>query len=85
MWGSIASYTDFTVPYSDLLVLVGIRLCYTPVHRSRPNQITGRGPKSGPAGKSESRGPENGVSRWRRPNLDIYSQNYHFGLVYDVI
>ena len=29
--------------------------------------------------------PKNGVSRWRRPNSDIYSQNYHFGLVYDVI
>ena len=33
----------------------------------------------------ESRGPENGVSRWRRPNSDIYSQNHHFGLVYDMI
>ena len=43
--------------------------------RSRPNQITGPGPKSGPAGKSESRGPEYGVLRWRRPNSDIYSQN----------
>ena len=52
--------------------------------RSRPNQITGLDPKSGPARKSESRGPENGVSRWRRPNSDIYS-HYHFGLVYDVI
>ena len=55
------------------------------VNRSRPNQITGPGPKSGPAGKSESRGPENGVSRWRRPNSDIFSQNHHFGLVYDMI
>ena len=45
----------------------------------------GPGPKSGSAGKSESHGPENGVSRWRRPNLDIYSQNYYFGLVYDMI
>ena len=53
--------------------------------RSRPNWITGSGPKSGSAGKSESRGPESGVSRWRRPNLDICSQNYHFGLFYDVI
>ena len=53
--------------------------------RSRPNQIAGPGPKSGPARKSESRGPENGVSRWRRPNSDIYSQNHHFGLVYDMI
>ena len=53
--------------------------------RSRPNQITGPGPKSGPAGKSESRGPENGVSRWRRPNSAIYSQNHHFRLVYDMI
>ena len=53
--------------------------------RSRPNQIAGPAPKSGPARKSESRGPENGVSRWRRPNSDIYSQNHHFGLVYDMI
>ena len=29
-------------------------------------------------------GPEDGVSRWRRPNSDIYSQNHHFGLVYDI-
>ena len=55
------------------------------VIRSRPNWVTGPAPKSGSAGKSESRGPENGVSRWRRPNTDIYLQNYHFGLVYDVI
>ena len=55
------------------------------VTRSRPNQIAGPGPKSGPARKSESRGPENGVSRWRRPNSDIYSQNHHFDLVYDMI
>ena len=53
--------------------------------RSRPNQIAGPGPKSGPARKSESRGPENGVSRWRRPNSEIYSQNHHFGLVYEMI
>ena len=56
-----------------------------PPPRSRPNQIAGPGPKSGPARKSESRGPENGVSRWRRPNSEIYSQNHHFGLVYDMI
>ena len=55
------------------------------VTRSRPNQIAGPGPKSGPARKSESRGPENGVSRWRRPNSEIYLQNHHFGLVYDMI
>ena len=54
-------------------------------NRSRPNWITGPGPKSEPAIKSESRGPKNGVSRWRRPNSDIYSQNHHFGLVYDMI
>ena len=53
--------------------------------RLRPNWIRGPGPKSEPAGKLESRGPENWVSRWRRPNLDIYSQNHHFGLVYDMI
>ena len=52
----------------------------------------GRGPTGlrarceiGVGWKIESCGPENGVSRWRRPNSDIYSQNYHFGLVYDVI
>ena len=55
------------------------------ITRSRPNWITGPGPKSGLAGKSESRGPENGVSRWRRPKSNIYSQNHHFGLVYDMI
>ena len=55
------------------------------LYRSRPNWITGPGPKSGSAGKSESHGPENRVSRWRRPNSDIYSQNHHFGLVYDMI
>ena len=55
------------------------------IARSRPNQIAGPGPKSGPARKSESRGPENGVSRWRRPNSEIYSQNHHFGLVYEMI
>ena len=53
--------------------------------RSKPNWITGPAPKSGSAGKSESHGPDNGVSRWRRPNSDINSQNYHFGLVCDVI
>ena len=57
----------------------------TTVNRSRPNWIAGPGPKSEPVGKSESRGPENWVSRWRRPNSDIYSQNRHFGLVYDMI
>ena len=29
--------------------------------------------------------PENGVSRWRPPNWDIYSQNDHFGLVYNMM
>ena len=65
-----------------------ILVCWGPglsVTRSRPNWITGPGPKSGSDGKSESRGPENGVSRWRRSNSDIYSQNHHFGLVYDMI
>ena len=61
------------------------RNCVVLFTRSRPNQIADPGPKSGPARKSESRGPENGVSRWRRPNSDIYSQNHHFGLVYDMI
>ena len=56
-----------------------------PPSRSRPNWITRPGPKSGSAGKSESLGPENGVPRWRRPNSDIYSQNHHSGLVYDMI
>ena len=42
-------------------------------------------PKLGSAEISESGGPENSISRWRRPNSDIYSQNDHFGLVYDII
>ena len=71
---------DPSVPPTQYLIISHAQPAVT---RSRPNQITGPGPKSGPAGKSESRGLENGVSRWRRPNLDIYSQNYHFGLVYD--
>ena len=50
------------------------------IMRSRLNWITGPGPKSGSAGKSEPRGPENGVSRWRRPNSDIYSQKSSFWL-----
>ena len=54
-------------------------------YRTSLHLITGPGPKSEPAGKSESRGPENGVSRWRRQNSDIYSQNHHFGIVYDMI
>ena len=65
-----------------------LKLCYYCLYafnRSRPNQIAGPGPKSGPARKSESRGPENGVSKWRRPNSDIYSQNHHFGLVCGMI
>ena len=68
-----------------------LNLASGPVHarvvhiRSRPNWITGPGPKSEPAGKSESHGPENWVSRLRRPNSDIYSQNHHFGLIHDII
>ena len=58
---------------------------WTDVIRSRPNWIAGPGLKWGSARKSESCGPENGVLRWRRPNSDIYSQNDHFGLVYDMI
>ena len=72
------------VPLAWLSVVMEI-WWYRIIIRSRPNQIAGPGPKSGPARKSESRGPENGVSRWRRPNSDIYSQNHHFGLVYDMI
>ena len=65
---------------------INCRIVYNAyISRSRPNWIAGLGPKSEPAGKSESRGPENWVSRWRRPNSDIYSQNHHFGLVYDMI
>ena len=45
----------------------------------------GPGPKSGSAGKSESSGPENGVSRWWRPNSDLYSQKDNFDLVNDMI
>ena len=59
--------TDFK--YCPILVY------WNHINRSRPNQIAGPGPKSEPAGKWESRGPENQVSRWRRPNSDIYSQN----------
>ena len=41
---------------------------------------------TGPAGYFEDwHGPENGVWRWRQPNSNIYSQNFHFGIVYDVI
>ena len=50
----------------------------------RPNWIEGQRTKSGSAGKSESLGPENRVSKWRRQKSDIYSQNDHFGLVYDM-
>ena len=54
---------------------------------------SGRGPTGLQArvrnrGRLENRGhvvPKNGVSRWRWPNSDIYSQNYHFGLSYDMI
>ena len=75
------------VKYNPLLSPRTPAACFhfVTVVRSRPNQIAAPGPKSGPARKSESRGPENGVSRWRRPNSDIYSQNHHFGLVYDMI
>ena len=54
--------------------------------RSRPNWITGPGLKSGSAGKS-------GSLTWSRKRSFkmavtelgiIYSQNYHFGLVYDI-
>ena len=54
--------------------------------------LTGRGPTELRARvqnrdrlENQSHGPENGVSRWRGPNSDIHSQNYHFGLVYDMI
>ena len=60
-------------------------MCGCLLIRLRPNWITGPWPKSGSARKSESHGPEIGVSRWRQPNLDICSQNDHFGLVYDMI
>ena len=98
-WGVLLVWHVFWRPWSgefqgDCLPCVWYRCCPDchditakrplPLIRSRPNWITGLGPKSGLAGKSGSRGPENGVSRWRRPNSDIYSQNYHFGLVYDM-
>ena len=54
-------------------------------NRSRPNWIVGPRPKSGLARKLKCSGPENEVSRWRWPHSDIYSQNDHFGLVYDMI
>ena len=72
------------IGWLSLHAQIGGKVIFT-ITRSRPNQIAGPGPKSGPARKSESRGPENGVSRWRRPNSEIYSQNHHFGLVYEMI
>ena len=85
--GVLLFYTLYTVVYCNMVYInfyfiLAFKCTFS---RSRPNWITGPGPKSEPAGKSESHGPENGVSRWRRPNSDIYSQNHHFGLVYDMI
>ena len=54
------------------------------ISRSRPNWITGPGSKLGSAGKWESRGPENGSFKMAATEL-VYSQNYHFGLVYDMV
>ena len=59
---------------------LGCFLWVSYLSRSRPNWIAGPRPKLGSARNSESRGPENGVSRWRWPNSDIYSQNDNFGL-----
>ena len=79
------AYLFWVANQSRFVVFYALKPSNTSLIRSRPNQIADPGPKSGPARKSESRGPENGVSRWRRPNSDIYSQNHHFGLVYDMI
>ena len=64
-------------------VAIIVTKCNVAVIRSRPNWIAGSRLKSGSAKKSESHGPKNGVSRWWRPNSDIYSQN-DFGLVYEM-
>ena len=53
-------------------------------NRSRPNWIADPRPKAGSARNSESHGPENCVSRWQQPNSDIYLQNNHLCLVYDI-
>ena len=82
--------SSFAMSVSFMNLQDRFRCCVSPSvepapGRAGPNWITGPGLKSGSVGKSESRGPENGVSRWRRPNSDIYSQNYYFGLVYGMI
>ena len=48
---------------------------------SKGDKITS---KLGPTLISGLHGPENWVAKWQRPNLEIYSQNDHFGLVYDI-
>ena len=55
------------------------------VIRSRPDWILGLAPNPGSAEISGSRGSKNGVARWSRLDSEIYSQNDHFGLVYDMI
>ena len=56
----------------------------TPGPSGREAQLDcGPAAEIGATKKSEASGPKNGVSRCRGPNLDIYSRNDHFGLVYD--
>ena len=55
------------------------------VIQSRPNWIPGPGLNPALAGISGSCGSKNGVARLWQPNSEIYSQNDHFGLVYDMI
>ena len=50
------------VVYANHWIVECKQQIYTRFIRSRPNWITGPGPKSGSAGKSGLRGPENGVS-----------------------
>ena len=51
------------------------------------SRVPGQGPTPnlGPAAISGPRRHENEVARWQHLNSEIYSQNYHFGLVYDII
>ena len=60
-------------------------LLFTNVYQVEAQLDYGPGSEIGAGWKIGVTWSENGVSRWRRPNSDIYSQNHHFGLVYDMI
>ena len=55
------------------------------VNRGGPTGLQARGRNWGQQEIQSHMVPKTGVSRWRRSNSDIYSQNNHFGLVYDMI